>query len=140
MKPKVSDQHYIIVDILFYCVLSFGCFWQIFNVCDLYFKYPTNIFIDTKFEPLSKPLPALSFCCNIGVKLENNLSSEALEYYSTKFKHQMFKSIVIYGDGSEADIKETYLSKGFERISLQYYCITLNTLLTGIFNTLTFFK
>ena len=133
MEAKISNKGHLIFIVLFYSVLSLGCFWQIFNVCELYFKYPTNIFIETKFEPLSKPLPALTFCANIGNN-SGNLSSEALEFYSTKFKYEMFKSIIIKGDdGKSTSMKEDYLSHAIERISLQYYCITINSILTGSF-------
>ena len=47
-------------------VLITGCLLQIISIFNLYLSYPTNIFIETKFQSYSKTLPAISFCTNIG--------------------------------------------------------------------------
>ena len=61
-KMKLSSLiNWTITSILFIC-----CLTEIISIFDFYLSYPTNIFIETKFQSHSKILPAISFCTNIG--------------------------------------------------------------------------
>ena len=128
-----------IISVVFKLMLCLGCFWQICDVCHMYFKYPTNVFIDTTFDPLSKPLPALTFCADIGVHNISNTSA-LLETASSRFKYNMFKYIYIKGVNGTEDMKEEYLANAIESTSLKYYCITLNSLLSGTYFNCSIFK
>ena len=118
---------------MFILLLSVGCFWQIFNVCELFFNFPTNVFIETTFDPLSKPLPALTFCATVVGDHSGLNSSDALEIESSKIKQKMFNRIILFGEtGYSYSLQKDYLDNSVERISLNKYCITLNTLLSGL--------
>ena len=121
-----------ILIISFTAILSIGCFWQIVKVCEFYFNYPTNVFIDTTFDPISKPLPALTFCIRIYDNLGLN-SSYALEIQSSMFKYEVFHAIYIQGESNRRNLTDDYLDSVIERIALKYYCITFNSLLSGQF-------
>ena len=118
--------------IIFILVLLMGCFWQMVKVCESYFNYPTNVFIETTVDPYSKPLPALTLCTNDGAMWGRN-SSEVFELKSNKFKYEMIKDIVIRGEGGGVtrSLLDHYINNAIERISFDYYCITFNSMLAG---------
>lgn len=126
---KVKNRAVILF--IFNIILFAGCFWQIINVCKLYFNYPVNIFIDTKFNVLTQRLPALTFCSNVGNMSEGKNSSDALEHASKMFKDEMFSMIIVGRAAKDQDLMSEYLNHSIERISLEFYCITLNSFLTG---------
>ena len=127
---KFFNQDENLYALVFVMVLSIGCFWQIYSVCDLFFKYPTNVFIETNFDPLTKEVPALTFVKNIRLRSGEN-STVAMETDSSKIKNQLFSRIYIYNSTGTYDLKKEYLDNAVERISLSYYSITFNSLLTG---------
>ena len=131
-KTTIAVRFNAIISVLFKLMLCLGCFWQICDVCHMYFEYPTNVFIDTTFDPLSKPLPALTFCTEM--ESHNILNTSALlEFESSKYKYNIFIDIQIMGDNGAKDMKEEYLANAIESTSYKYYCITLNSLLSGTF-------
>ena len=114
---------------IFYAVLLFGCFWQIFNVCKLFLDFETNIFIETKFDSLENRLPALSFCMILKPSHEGMNSTHAFEYSSRFFRDSFYKITKIYGD-EKIELKElnkSYLENSIERVDYERYCITFNT-------------
>ena len=127
---KLLKRNQNCVLVCFVSILSIGCFWQIFNVCDLYFKYPTNVFIDTDFDPLTKPVPALTFVKYIGPH-SGQQSADALELASNQTKSQFFKRIYLFNYTRPIFLTKEYLDNAIERISHGYYSITFNSLLTG---------
>ena len=138
-KTMIPNIFRAVVSVVFKLILCLGCFWQICDVCHMYFKYPTNVFIETTFDPLSKPLPALTFCVNIGPHNISNTSA-LLEIESSKYKYNTFRDIYISGENGSKDLKEEYLANAIESISMTFYCITFNSLLSGsIFKTLMYF-
>ena len=132
-KTMIPNIFRAVVSVLFKSMLWLGCFWQICDVCHMYFKYPTNVFIDTTFDPLSKPLPALTFCANIGWHDVLNTSA-LLEIESSRFKYNTFRYIYIRGENGIRDMKEEYLASAIESTSYKYYCIAFNSLLSGSFS------
>ena len=134
----MTDVKYkAIISVVFKLILCLGCFWQIFDVCHMYFKYPTNVSIETTFDPLSKPLPALTFCVNIGWNDVLNKSA-LLEIQSSRFKYNTFRYIHIQGSNGSKDLKDEYLANAIESTSFTYYCITFNSLLSGSFLIISF--
>src|SRR5690348_14487133 len=93
MISKETKQGQLFWPSLFYLSLSVGCFWQILNICKLYFNYPTNVFIETRFEAFSQTLPAPTFCTNIMTYNSGKNSSSALDIYSKEFKENTFHTI-----------------------------------------------
>src|ERR1700712_758352 len=117
---------------IFNLVLVVGCFWQLLSVCQMYFKYPTNISIETKYGSLSTTLPAITFCTDIDSQWGRN-SSAVLQFHSNKFGNQTLSdvSIVIESTDKNVSIKDIFVKNAIERISLCYYCITFNSLISG---------
>ena len=122
---KLNNQK--IFKLIFYLLLTFGCFWQIFNVCELYFSFNTNVFIETKIDVLAKQMPALSLCT---VTEEHNgmNSTIALEIEANNYKNIMINDIKRAWSYS---VKNFFLKNVIERIGQANYCITLNSLLKG---------
>ena len=117
----------IIFLLIFYAVLLFGCFWQIFNVCQLFLDFETNIFIETKFNSLENRLPALSFCMLLKPTHERMNSTHAFEYSSRFFRDSFYKITKIYQGDKRREVNESYLENSIERIDYERYCITFNT-------------
>ena len=113
--------------LIFYAVLLFGCFWQIFNVCQLFLDFETNIFIETKFDSLENRLPALSLCMTLKTTNDGLNSTHAFERSSRHFRNSFVYITKIYRSGKRKDLTKLYLYNSIERVSLQYYCITVNT-------------
>src|ERR1700712_1661578 len=114
---------------IFNLVLVVGCFWQILSVCQMFFKYPTNISIETKYGSLSTTLPAITFCTNIqndfydlmGYEWGQN-SSAVLQFVSNKFGEKILSdvNIVIESTGKSISIKDIFVKNAIERISMEY--------------------
>ena len=118
--------------IIFNSLLTFGCFWHLLNVCKLYFEYPTSISMDTKIDPFSKPVPAITLVTNIGHHSFVN-STDVMKNESAKFKYKMFKSILIERpSGQRYSLLREYLASSIERISESFYSITLNSVIKGL--------
>ena len=113
---------------IFCAVLSFGCFWHIFNVCQLFLDFETNISIDTKFNALVKRLPALSFCMILKEHAHQGLNSiQALENASGQFRDSFVHISKVYRGLKRIDLTKSYLDNSLERVDYDHYCITFNT-------------
>src|ERR1700712_2708412 len=110
---------------IFNLVLVVGCFWQILSVCQMFFKYPTNISIETKYGSLSTTLPAITFCSGMGYQWGRN-SSDVLQDHPNKFGKETLSdvSIVIESTDKIISIKDIFVKNVIERVSLYYYCFT----------------
>ena len=113
--------------LIFYAVLSFGCFWQIFNVCQLFLNFETNIFIDTKFDSLENRLPALSLCMTLKTSNDGLNSTQAFERSSRQFRDSFVYITRVNRSGKKRDLMKLYLENSIERVSSLYYCITFNS-------------
>src|SRR5690348_15983521 len=109
-----------IFKIIFMFLLILGCFWQTIYVCDLYFKYPTNIFIETNFQPLTT-VPALTFMRT--AQHSNRKSSDALEIDSNKSK-TLFQKLYLRKSVGMEDFTEEYFKSAIELVSVNQYSIT----------------
>jgi hypothetical protein len=106
------------------CLLSFGSLWHIYSICALYFSYPTNIFIQTKFDVYNKLLPAISFCTNYANISHGKTSEDLFKILSLQ---NILKELSIgFEDRMERDLKNDSLDTIIESISLRYYCFTIN--------------
>ena len=130
---KIERNQTIFV-MIFYTILSVGCFWQIFNVCSLYLEYKTNVFIDTNFDSVVSPLPAITFCGELKQFNDGLNSSYALDKASKEFKLEIIKNIAIIRPIGRQNVRNWLLSRSLERISYDRYCITINTNLSGLKN------
>ena len=111
------------------CILAIGFLWQIISLLNLYLSYPTNIFIETKFNSYRKSLPALTFCTNIGdqigttddIFLANNISDYILEIF------------ILNHDNSMIFLTENFTETFIESVGKRFYCLTFNSLIKGEF-------
>ena len=78
-------------------ILIIGCLTQIISIFDLYLRYPTNIFIETKFKSYYRPLPAITFCTNIGKQSGQSTDQLFLDY---KMSNYMSVIAILYSDDS----------------------------------------
>ena len=115
--------------LIYYSILSMGCFWQIFIIFDLYFTFPTNVFIESKFDSIEKPLPAITLCYDIGNQSLGRKTDEVLHSCLLDNEFQIF--ISKNGGGIEKNLTHFYMSTCRRYITFNYYCITLNSLLQG---------
>ena len=129
-KVKLQKVKRIIVMVI-NILLSFGCFYQILDVCKLYFEYPTNIFIESNFDFLVNTLPAITFSVKLKAFNDGLNSTHSLNKASQVFKHKLFKSIIIEKRNVTKNMKNIYLNKAIERINFDRYFITFNSKLTG---------
>ena len=110
--------------------LNIGCFWQMVSICSLYFNYPTNIFIDTKFDVFEQTVPALTFCTSVGqTHRGKNTSTHLFDNFSL---NTTIEQISINSLADQVDIiTDQYLSSVIESVSINYYCFTLNSQVKG---------
>ena len=128
LKEHVSISIYILF-------LSIGCFWQILDVCEMYYNYPTNIFIETEFETLVQPIPAMTFCFPHGLNSNGKNSSDFFEELGD-WKNNLFSYIAVTSITDQTDpipIKDKLLAHAIERVGQYYYCLTLNSKLKSEF-------
>src|SRR5882724_9871340 len=104
-------------------IIMSGSLYQLISVCNLFFSYPTNIFIEkTKFHTFGRQLPAMTFCCNVGNIPLGNKSREILS--SFKIQHIIHNMFVESTDGiyKSPELSAYYLDKNIiESISSKYY-------------------
>ena len=115
-----------------YLFLGFGCFYQILDICRLYYEYPTNIFIETNFNSVVNTFPAITFCTQLKPSNDGLNSTFALNEASKRLK-KLFKQIWIRRPSKNTDVKKQFLDKSIERISYGRYCISFNFKISGIF-------
>ena len=120
------------VNLIIILVLITGCLWQIISIFDLYLRYPTNIFIETKFKSYYNSLPALTFCSNIGDHSGQSTDDIFGKNYSNKIIQDVFilsadqSSVISHRDGHLYDnISETVI----ESVGKKYYCLTFNSII-----------
>jgi hypothetical protein len=107
------------------CLLSFGSLWHIYSIYALYFSYPTNIFIETKFDVYNKLLPAISFCTNYENISHGKNSEDLIKILSIQ---NILKELSIGSeDRMERDLKNDSLDTIIESISLRHNCFTINS-------------
>ena len=115
--------------LIYYSILSMGCFWQSLKIFDLYFTFPTNVFIESKFDSIEKPLPAITLCYDIGNQSLGRKTDEVLNSCLLDNEFQIF--ISKNGGGIERNLTHFYMNTCRRYITFNYYCITLNSLLQG---------
>ena len=127
MKLSVSSK-----DFVKYCFISaliIGCFWQILTISEFYFNYPTNVFIETKFDAIEKPLPAMSFCTVLPSNHTFNESYDVLKAFKVE---ELMNSTVLSMRGKLLLDNSVYFwETAVELASNQFYCFTLNSLRKG---------
>ena len=111
--------------------LLIGCLLQVVKICEMYFKYPTNVLIETKFDAIERQLPSITLC------------QKSVNSFRGKHTHQLFEmfpigstvSASIHMNGNSKSMVENLTqfvsNNALESISIKYYCLTLNSVLKG---------
>ena len=129
MKLNIASK--VFIKHCFIYLLIIGCFWQILTISEFYFNYPTNVFIETKFDAIQKPLPAMSFCTVLPSNHTFNESSDVLKAYKVE---ELMNSTLHSTRGTLLqDYSAYFWEKAIELSSNQFYCFTLNSLRKGNF-------
>ena len=114
----------------FVLVLKFCCLWQIYSICEHFFRYPTVILSETTFDVSAIPFPSMTFCTYI----ENMTIGKTSEELFENFNVSEIVSSIYYGNletGKTDDISyQANLS-----LSNYFKCFTLNHLEQGNFNS-----
>lgn len=130
LRSKIDLKAIVVV-----LCLNIGCFWQMVSICGLYLEYPTNIFIDTKFDVMEQILPAFTFCTNVGAQHRGRNTSSAL--FDMHFVNKTVREISVSSFGGQLqEVTEQYLTSAIESVSMVYYCFTINSEIKGIINIL----
>ena len=113
--------------------LSFGCFYQILDICRLYYEYPTNIFIETNFNSVVNTFPAITFCTKLKPFNDGLNNSYALDKASKNVKQKLFNDMFIqrYSPSKTTRVGKEFLNKSSERISYGKYCFSFNFKISG---------
>ena len=108
-------------------VLITGCLLQIISIFKLYLSYPTNIFIETKFQSYYKSLPAISFCTHIG----DNSGQSTDHIFGHKNVSDYVMNMIIWapGFGKWNVFPDNFTLNVIERLGKEYYCLTFNSLI-----------
>ena len=115
--------------LIYFSLLSLGCVYQLYRVCGLYFDYPTNVVIETQFDSIEKPLPAITVCHNIGEWAHGRPSNQVLE----EFKIEPIINVSICENEGQVqqDLTQHFWKNRIEFTMLNHYCITFNSILNG---------
>ena len=106
-------------------ILGIGCFWQILTISEFYFNYPTNVFIETKFDAIQRQLPAISFC-HYHPNASN--SDQIFERYSVE---HIFKASLSNSENQDRDLSGDFWPNKIEMVTREFYCFTLNSNING---------
>ena len=123
MSVKLSIQNILKFTLITF--LSIGCFLQILAISEFYFNYPTNVFIETKFDAISRQLPAISFCY---FHSNANNSDEVFEKYNIK---HIFKTSICRNGNQYRNLSSDFWPNKIELVTREFYCFTLNSNING---------
>ena len=123
------DQDKLMFTVIMLSILLFGSLYHISSICMLFFSYPTNIFIETKFDSYDRQLPSMTFCCNIQNITRGKTTTELFGLIEKdKYIHNVYTT---YSHEPQVNLTQFVLDHLFESISLNNYCFTINSQLTG---------
>jgi len=117
------------LDIITVFSLLVGCLWQLWSISELYFRYPTNISIETHFDDFHNRLPAITICNGIGNISRGKYVGDLMNNFSVK--DIMIKASIILEDKMESIITNEVLTTVIEFMNLGNYCFTVNSPLKG---------
>ncbi len=111
--------------ISFYVVLTFGCIYQLYHICELYLRYPTIVSTETEFIYDNNQLPAFSICGNIVNSTEGLTINETyVKLNSKKFiKESRIGTYFIKEQNITKDINDSVIFS----MNTQYFCYTINS-------------
>jgi len=112
---------------IFYIVLLICCSYQIMLISIHYFNYPITVNIESQFDLMYFPLPAISFC------YKHSNKSEIIDKPIEKMKSDYEISHILqyccitsmYSDYNDCDINCTSKAT-VEMINNVYYCLSIN--------------
>ena len=136
MKPRPLSYK-TLLNFPFISILTMGCFYQIYTICEMFFNYPTNVLIDTKFDAIERPLPAISFCTKYRTR-DRILRSNSRDIYA-QIQRDQFKQMVTANINSNSfrlieNVSSYIWQNSVDTISLTHYCLTINSLMKGKFD------
>ena len=120
------NKYFVYIPIIL--VLNLGCFWQIVFICQLFFSYPTNVFIETQFDVFEMELPSLTFCAEIGNSSRGKTAEEALRTFKIE---EFVEEVSYFNSGNEKQQNFNIMKHSIETMSMMYYCFTLNSYKQG---------
>ena len=112
-------------------LLCLGCSWQIITIFQLYFSYPTNVFIETKFDAMERQFPAISFCNQHAHEYGKIFNSSDLVFDQYTIEEIVRVETVDFLDRPMINLTSYFVEKSIETASQQFYCLTLNSRLKG---------
>ena len=128
-REKLRDKIKVrpVTNFIITLVLITGCLLQITSIFNFYLRYPTNIFIETKFKSYNNSLPAITFCANIGEQSGHFTDDIFLKNHWNK----IIQNVFILGPDHQIvthlyhNISETVI----ESVGKKYYCFTFNSII-----------
>ena len=120
-----------LINAVVYLFLSFGCFYQILDICQLYYEYPTNVFIETNFNSDVNSFQAITLCTQLKPSNDGFNSTYALDKVSKLLKGKFINNLAIRRAFEQLDVTDEYLNNSIERISYDRYCISFNSKKSG---------
>ena len=115
--------------IVFYFLLAIGCIAHSYQICELYYSYPTIVSSETQFENIDNVLPAITICGYID---QSNRKLNINDFYNKINAKQHFKNASLYRDTTfKKDITSDVLKSLIFAINSHYYCLTINSRIKG---------
>ena len=112
-------------------LLCLGCSWQIITIFQLYFSYPTNVFIETKFDAKERQFPAISFCNQQDLEYGQIFNSSGLVFDQYTIEEIVRVKRLDLLNRPMINLTSYFLENSIETASEQFYCLTLNSRLKG---------
>lgn len=121
-KDKFSNK--LVICGLFVCV-SLISFWQMYSFSKLFVISSTNFLMETQFDANVKPLPAMTFCTNVG-HIDANRTDEVFDKWRAE-DILSYISVESYDTWSVEDITHHFMPYAIQSISYKYFCFTINS-------------
>ena len=128
MKP-ISLRYKTLLNFSFISVLTMGCFYQIYTICEMFFKYPTNVLIETKFDAIERKIPVISICSTYQRKYPGVNSGDI--FAQIQLKQMLIARVSSNSFHSIKNVSSYIWQNSIEVLSSTHYCLTTNSLMKG---------
>ena len=119
-----------IIKIVFSFLLTIGCIAHVYQMCELYYSYPTIVSSETQFENIDNVFPAITICVNN--KISNKILTTNETFYQIK-NQILITNASIYSDlKNSEDITSDILNTMIISVNNYFNCLTINSLMKGI--------
>ena len=123
VNGKISNQN--LLKSILIIILAIGCLWQVETISEFYFNYPTNVFIETKFDAIRRQMPAISFC---HFHENANNSDQVFEKYNIE---GIFLTSISNSEDQYRNLSNDFWPNKIEIVTRDFYCFTLNSGING---------